>query len=228
MTLRFSQLPGRHERHLRRRRDNPLFPEAARRVTPEALHAAQERDHEELVAFIGEFRGLVRRAIALRPTEESQVVLELKEALDRAYEQASGLADDQGETRRAIERLVGVVMNAVRAGAAGDPAALGELQQEAAARAAHFELLEQPLVADILHPASTIAPDELVPTLLSESEAAVAAALQLFDDAQLALLLRDARDAIERLDVEAPVRARAAERLAMIERAWGAAAPGGG
>ena len=228
MTLRFSQLPGRHERHLRRKHQNTLFPEAARRVTPEALHAAQERDHEELVAFIGEFRGLVQRAVALRPTEESEVILELKEALDRAYEQASGLADDQGETRRAIEKLVGVVMNAVRAGAAGDPAALGELQQEEAARAAHFELLEQPLVADILHPDSTIAPDELVPTLLSESKAAVAAALQLFDDAQLALLLRDARDAIERLDGEAPVRARAAERLAMIERAWGAAAPGGG
>jgi hypothetical protein len=227
VTLRFSQRPGRHERHLRRRQDNPLFPEGARRVTPEALHAAQERDHEELVAFIGEFRGLVQRAVALRPTEESQVILELKESLDRAYEQASGLADDQGETRRAIEKLVGVVMTAVRAGAAGDPAALGELRQEEAARAAHFELLEQPLVADILHPASTIAPDELVPTLLSESQAAVAAALQLFDDAQLALLLRDARDAIERLDAEAPLRTRAAERLAMIERAWGDAAPGG-
>jgi len=34
MSLIVSQLPGRHERHLLRKRNNHLFPEAERDITP--------------------------------------------------------------------------------------------------------------------------------------------------------------------------------------------------
>lgn len=227
MTLRFSQIPGRHERHLKRKHQNPLFPEPEREISPTQLLDAQKRDHEELVEFIGKFRGLVQRAIQLKATEESQVVLELKEAFDRSYEEVSGLADDQSETKQAIVKLVGVMMNAVRSGTGGDAVALQELAQEAAARAAHFKLLEQPLVADILHPESPIGADELSATLLSESEEALSAALNLFDEAQLALIRREARELLDRLDEEDDRRSEAAERLEVIERALRSSPSGG-
>ena len=217
MTLRFSQIPGRHERHLQRRHRNPLFPESKRQVSAAQLLDAQKRDHDELVDFIGAFRDLVQRAIRLKATEGSEVVLELKEALDRSFEQVSGLADDQAETKQAIVKLVGLVMSAVRSGAAGDPVALRELAQEDVARTAHFELLAQPLVADILHPESPIGEDELAATLLSESEEALAAAITLFDDAQLALIRRDANRLVANLGEQEDIRGRALERLAMIE-----------
>ncbi|MCP4811816.1 MAG: hypothetical protein GY888_04850, partial [Planctomycetaceae bacterium] len=52
MSLIISQTPGRHERHLLRKRDNPLFPETERSVSPQALLKMQRLDHEELVEFI--------------------------------------------------------------------------------------------------------------------------------------------------------------------------------
>ncbi len=188
MTLLFSTKPGRRERHLLRKRNNPLFQENQRQVSTTALQEAQRLDHEELADFITEFRKLVHQAVSLQPSEESDVILKLKENLDKSYEQACGLADDQAETKDAIKKLLVVIMNAVRSGAGEDPKALDELQQETIAREAHFELLEHPLIADILYPESVISEEDLIPTLLSSPAEEFAAALTLFDADQLQLL----------------------------------------
>ncbi|OQX30551.1 MAG: hypothetical protein B0D96_08785 [Candidatus Sedimenticola endophacoides] len=195
MSVVFSQYPGRRERHLLRKRNNPLFPEPERTPPVAAVQEAQRLDHEELVEFIGTFRGLIQRAAGLQANEQSEVILKLKEELDQCYEQACGLADDQSETKEALRRLLGVIMQTVEAGAAGDPLAQSELRQERAARAAHQELLEHPLVADLLYPESPIRPGELVPTLLSAPEAQFNASLGLFDPDQL----REILDAAGRL-----------------------------
>ena len=77
----------------------------------------------------------------------------------------------------------------------------------------HFELLRQPLVADLLHPQSSIGAEGLAPTLLSETEEALAAALQMFDLEQLSQLYADAERCLNSCR-QAP--AGAAERLAQI------------
>lgn len=214
MQIPFSERPGRHERQYRRRLDNPLFPTPAV-ADDEALLEAQRLDHEELIAFIGELREVVARAVDLEPRAETEVVLKLKEDLERLYETACGVADEQADNKAAIQHLLGVILRTIRANAEGDALAAQELAMEAQARALHFELLQQPLVADLLHPESLIGPDELVPTLLSESEAAVAAALQLFDEAQREQLARDARELLARCDPERR-RPEAWARLAQI------------
>lgn len=200
MSLRFSQRPGRQERHLMRRHNNPLFSEARRQITPDSLSEAQRLDHEEIEDFIGQFHTLVHDAVKLQPNEGSEVILELKERLDKAYEQACGLADDQSETKDAIKKLTIVVMNAVRTGAGKDTLALQELEQEEVARKAHEALLEFDLVADLLCPDSPIAEGELAATLLSTREEELAALLELFDGNQLALLCGEAEALIEGLD----------------------------
>ena len=105
MRLLFSELPGRHERHLQRMRDNPLFHEQERDITPQQLNEAQRLDHEELEAYIHELRQLVGEAVALGPHEQSDVILDLKARLDQAYETACRLADDQTPNKEAIRRL---------------------------------------------------------------------------------------------------------------------------
>ena len=192
MSVPFSERPGRHERQFRRRLDNPLFGERATRRSDEALLEMQRLDHEELLAFITHVRGVVQQAVDLSPTEESDVILKLKEQLDRAYEQSAGLADDQATYQAALAELIEVVMRNVERGAAGDPQAVDELAQERTARSAHFDLLRHPLVADLLHPESTIGPGDLAPTLLSTDADELAAALQLFDPEQLTELHTDA------------------------------------
>lgn len=200
MKPNFSSYPGAHERQLIRCADNPLFPPAKRQVIQVEVNQAQRRDVEEALNFQNEFRTLVQRAIDLAPQEESEVILKLKEDLDQAYERCCSLAGDTRELKTALKRLLDIVMQAVWRGAGDDAEAQANLREEEVARSTHFQLLEQLLIADLLRTDSPIATDELVPTLLSESESAVAAALQIFDAEQLSILCRNARNLLQTMN----------------------------
>jgi hypothetical protein len=211
-SLRFSTFPGKRERHLLRKQHNPLFPEPQRTITPTQLEQAQRLDHEELVEFISGFRALVHEATQLPENAGSERILSIKERLDQTYEQAARMADDQHEIQQGVEKLVAVVMQAVRKGAGSDPLALQELADEEAARATHYALLDYPLVADLLDPESVISEQELLPSLLSASPEALRAARSLFDPAQLAALAEAGKSLLdETLDVPDEARARLLE-----------------
>lgn len=213
MELPFTHRPGRRERHLRRGHENPLFAWPPVAVEPLDLLAAQKADHEEMEAFRDAFRALVQRALDLLPNAGSDLVLALKEDLERHYEQACGLPEDQDRERAALRRLIDLTAQAVRRAAGNDPLARAELDAAEEARAIHFRLLEQPLVADLLHPESPIAPDELLPSLLTASPAELAAALEVFDPDQVQALVRQGEALLDRLK-EAGVDTRVArERL---------------
>ncbi len=216
MTLIFSQKPGRNERHLQRKHNNPLFPESDRSITPEELLEAQRLDHEELVEFIGGFRALVQRAVNLKQSEDTDIILRIKEQLDMAYEQASGLADDQSETKDAIRKLTQIIMNCIQITAAGDRFAQEELRQEHEARATHYALLQHPIVADLLHPESPILEGDLAPTLLSEDRHGLQAALELFDDAQLRIICENGTELLKRLEAGSEMLEQARMRLTEI------------
>ncbi len=221
MIIEFSDRPGRHERHLQRRHNNPLFSLPPRSVNTERLVEAGHKDDVERETFLEGFRQLVKEAAALKPNEDAEVILSLKERLDKAYEESACLGGDLAPVQEAIRRLVAVIMAAVRKGAGNDALAHRELDDEEQARAAHFELLATPLVADLLHPETLITPEELVPTLLSADRNALAAALTLFDDDQIAMMVRDARRLLVKVelaghDVAAP-RARLAQMVTRSE-----------
>lgn len=218
MKPNFSSHPGTHERQLIRCADNPLFPPARRQVIQIEVTRAQRRDQEEATAFQARLRELVQRAIDLPPQADSEVVLKLKEDLDRAYEQACGLAGDPRAIKTALKKLLEIVMRAVWRGAGDDAAAQVNLREEEAARATHFALLEYPLIADLIRPDSPIASDELTATLLSDSSDALTAALTLFDADQLALICQDAGRQLQAHDRSDPCIGAAHERLAEMER----------
>lgn len=196
----FSNKPGRHERHLLRKLDNPLFPRPVIDPADEEILEVQRLDHEELLAFITELRQLVQQAIELKPNEESQVILDLKADLDKSYEKACTMADEQEGNKQAIHQLINVIMRTIRVNAAGDPQAEQQLNEEEQARALHFALLEQPIVPDLLDPDTLIREDELVPCLLSESKEGLAAALELFDEEQRTQLVAQAEQLVEAMD----------------------------
>lgn len=192
MSIPFSELPGRHERHYKRRLDNPLFRESATLNDADLLNA-QRLDHEELLAFITELRATVERALNLKSNEESDVILKLKEDLERLYETSAGLADEQGANQQALSQLLAAVMNTIRSNTTGDSLAEQEMAMEQQARQMHFELLQHALVADLLHPETLIAPDQLVPTLLSSPTEQVKAVMVIFDPEQLAMISQEAQ-----------------------------------
>ena len=217
MPIRFQDQLGRRERHLARRHLNPLFVVPLAEIGPDTLAEARRHDQQDAIEFHQRFRTLVRRAAELSPNEPSERVLELKSELEKAYEEAAGLGDDHSHPQKAIGALIEAIMRAVWQGARDDPLAHHELEQEESSRSLHFALLEYPLITDLLHPDSPIAPDELVPTLLSAPADALDAALQLFDAEQIAALSADARRLLGQLRQEGYELPQAWARLAQIE-----------
>lgn len=215
MQVPYSEFPGRHERHYRRCLANPLFARQAE-ADDQALLAAQRQDHEELVVFVDELRRVVQRAVELDAQEESEVIMAIKEDLERLYETSAGLCEDQAVNQQAIRQLLTVIMRTMAANAAGDGLAEQELAMEAQARNLHFELLRHPLVADLLHPQSVIESDQLAATLLSEEPEQVAAALTLLDEAQQVELAAEAQALLDRHDPQRG-NARARECLALLQ-----------
>lgn len=214
MQVPFSEKPGRHERHFKRRLGNKLLPcPLPEEFSKEDLLEAQRLDHEELLQFLTGLREIVQRAVELQPREESQVVLDLKAGLEKMYETACGLADEQGGNKSAMRQLIAVIMDKIRQGAAGDALAAQELAQEETARTLHFQLLEYPLIADLLHPQSLIISNELAAVLLTDPEDEVAAAMTLFDRVQLEVICDDAGKLLERKGLSAHFQ----QRLSLLQ-----------
>ena len=202
MTLEFLPRPGMRERHLKRQYQNPLFDKNVREFDEQRLNGARFMDEKEQEEFGQSFVQLVAEVAELKPNEDSEVLLELKARLDHAYEVCSGLAGEHEAEKQAINRLVEVIMASIWQGAQGDAEAEQNLHEEALARKTHYHLLRFPVIADLLRARSPIAGDQLVPTLLSESEASLEAALTLFDKEQLEEMVQQAEALLNSLSAE--------------------------
>lgn len=215
--LQSSDNPGSHERHLNRKHQNPIFDENQTELDQLSMLEAQEQDHEILINFHKEFQDAIQKTINLKPNEESDVILEIKDNLDKLYEKSCLVADDQSETKEALIMLVGIIMTSIRKGAGDDKQAHQELDQEEAARSAHHKMLESKLVADLLDPESPILKEELTPTLLSAEKDDLAMAVQLFDEDQLELIIKDSEIYINKLGSKKVDIKNAAENLVFIQ-----------
>ncbi|MCW9024666.1 MAG: hypothetical protein OQK73_08270 [Gammaproteobacteria bacterium] len=216
MSLNFSTHPGPRERHLQRKHQNPLFGEEGQSITQEQLILARQDDETELNHFLRYFRDLVQEAVDLKPETESEVVLDIKERLDKCFAHCCALPGEQSEIKAAVSKLIEVIMKAVRQGAANDPVALTRLDEEDIARRMHFELQEYPFIADLLLPDCPVAEDELVPSLLSEPEETIAAALQIFEHEQLEQIYQDGQVLLTRLHLEPASTSIVANKLKLI------------
>jgi len=200
MNSHLQDKPGIREQHLLRRKHNPLFDQAQRDVSNEALARARLDDGVEMDGFMNDFQRLVQKAVDLKPNTPSETILDIKQELDRSYQQACALPGDQEHIKGAIEKLLRHIMQAIRAGAGNDAYAKQQLDEEETARKLHFELQELPLVAALTHPHSPIAEEELIPSLLSEPAETLMPTLQLFDEKQLASILIDAETLLQQRD----------------------------
>jgi hypothetical protein len=184
MALLFSKNPGCQESHIKRLYHNSLLQHDTP-VTQDMVNAAHQQDLVELTGFKESFVQLVQQAADLKPNTDSDIILKLKEDLDKLYEQSAGLTGHTEDYKKGIRKLVKVVMQAIWKGAGNDAAAHEELSQEEVARAQHYELLEIPLVSHLLRPDSPIQPEQLVPVLLGEDVEQVGQILTLFDHEHL-------------------------------------------
>ena len=215
MSSNFSDMPGTNERHLKRKFHNPLFGDQT--ISPLDIQDAQQKDAEEVERFMNAFRDLVQQAVDLDANTEADVVLKLKEQLDKSYEQCSGLAGDQMEIKKMLKQLLAAIMQSMWKGIGNDTQAHSKLEMEEQARESHFSLLEYPLISDMLNPETNIAEDELVPTLLSESSESVKIAMQIFVPEQQVMLCKSAQELIDRINAPSDIVKKAKLRLNDME-----------
>lgn len=196
--------------------NNPLFGAQRSSVGKDDLARARLEDGVEKDQFLAAFRTLIQKAVDLQSNAPSETILEIKEQLDRSYQQACALPGDMSAIKQSIMRLIDTIMQAIRDGAGNDVHARQQLIEEDIARRAHFELQEIPLVAALMHPDSPLGSDELIPSLLSEADGSLARTLALFDEQQIAAICHDAGEFLAQHDPERRL-ADAWARLQLIE-----------
>ena len=186
MNLFFSDKPGSHERHLRRKVNNPLFGDLV--FTQQDVLDARALDEAEHKAFLDTFHAIGREAAGLNEHVEAEVLIELKPRLENSYEQSCYVMGNPQDIRDGLAKLIDSIMNALLGSSRQDEDATRKLLEEKSAREVHFELLAFPLIADLIRKDSPIQSDELIPTLLSEQDKVVIAATRLFTAEQLAFI----------------------------------------
>jgi hypothetical protein len=219
MNLHFSPEPGPRERQLRRKYQNPLFGPTGDQVTQQDVDAARQEDQIALQQFMQDFRSLIQEAVDLKPNTDSEIILDLKERLDQCYTRCCAMPGEHEEIKTAINKLIHVIMQAIRQGAANDPVALAKLDDEDAARRMHQALHVHTLIVDLLLANSPIEEAELLPTLLSETVEVVQATLPLFDIEQLGLLYETGKKRLEELQRQGHALPGAWSNLALFEHA---------
>ena len=219
MKLHFSPESGPRERQLRRKYQNPLFSPVADQITQQDVNAARQEDQAALQQFLLDFRSLIQEAVDLKPNTDSEIILDLKERLDQCYTRCCAMPGEHEEIKTAIDKLIQVIMQAVRQGAANDPVALAKLDDEDAARRMHQALHVHMLIVDLLLADSPIEEADLLPTLLSETVEAVQATLPLFDVEQLGLLYETGKKRLEELQRQGHALPDAWNNLALFEHA---------
>lgn len=201
--MQFIEFPGAHERQLQRKFNNAaLFSLDQNDITNEMLLMARQQDAEELETFMNSFREVVERAVSLKPNEQSDVILKLKEELDQHYEHCCSLQGDISKIKQALTTLISAIMSAVRTGAGNDLAAQSKLDEEDQARAEHFRLQELVFLTDMMRQDQPIPADELALSLLTEPMNVVTEALDLFQPQHLATLISDIHEKFASLDDE--------------------------
>lgn len=212
----FLDSPGCYERHLQRRYNSPLFSSHASTPDEEELFFARKQDEGDEQRFQQSFHGLLNEMVELPEREDTDVILKQKSRIDELYTLCASLGGDHSREKQALNKLNDVLMAAIRSAAGNDPQAIEELAREQAAREIHLNLLEYPLVADLLRNDSPVAEDELVATLLSEETEVLSMIMTLFDQEQRLELQQLSTELLDELQLDEADQQRYQERISAM------------
>ncbi|MEK7990658.1 MAG: hypothetical protein VSS52_006595 [Thiotrichaceae bacterium] len=218
MTVHFSEHPGCWERHLQRQYKNPLFGHFEYDISQMDVENAQRSDEKERQTFQTDFQYLLEEVANLQSQVEAEIVLKLKDRIDALYEQCAGLGADFSQAKKGLGNLNELIMQSILSTGVEDTELLERLEHEKTSRQMHFSLLEHPFIAHLLHPNSPIGETEIVPSLLTEDDASLRAAMSLFEVKQQKILCEEGRSLLTRLKEQGYDLPTAWIRLASMEQ----------
>lgn len=167
--LYWSEQPGCFERHLQRKHGNPLFPRDARTVNQLEVNRARIRDLEELSEFTERITSvLVKLKDALSENTALDEALDAKLAFDELLARAAEIGTPN-EDVSSILQLYEQNIQYILASLHSDPDSEKRVRASLAVSEEARRLYNNPFVAQMKRPDTPIKPEELVPSLISES-----------------------------------------------------------
>ena len=212
----FSNHPGPRERHLQRKLNNPLFSDA-RSIMQQDIHAVQLEDFQALHKFMLQFDALVQESVALDINVEHDVILLLKAQLEHLYAVCTGIQGQSAAIKTAIKKLITAISATLRDASKNDADALEKLNTDEEYTTLHLQLCEQLIVSDILNQDKIIREDELVPSLLNESEAGLQAALALFPPERVTVMIEAGMALLKKIETQGHNLPNAWQRIAQMK-----------
>lgn len=222
MHLNFSTQPGPRERQLQRRHNNPLFgadsPAGCQPISQSQVAQAQQEDRQAAQEFMVQFRELMQRVVALDKNIDSDAILLIKAQLEQQYALCVGMQGDSTAVQAATKKLISTISATLRNASQGDPHALEKLKDDEEHTALHLQMCQHVIVSDILNPDEVIAENELLPSLLGESEDALQAALALFPPERVQAIAEEGKALLGQIEAAGHSLPLAWQRLGQIER----------
>lgn len=182
--LRWSHYPGAFEQHLQRRHRNPLFPANRRVVSQPDIDAAKARDWQDYEALKARMTRLADDISNLPSEISSSQVNALRERMDVLMQGAVGVGGPADQIASRLKEVRQTLIRSWRAAAAGNPEVLGRLDEAEQFWQANVARFTLPFVAQLLRTGGPIPPEEVLPALLSEEPATIAAIMHWINDPQ--------------------------------------------
>lgn len=186
--LQLSSNPGAHEYHLRRRHNNPYFPESRRKVSPEDLAKARRKDKEDCISCQKNLEQLLKEIAALPPTTTSSNLHRLRERIDGLIFFSMGIGGPATDIASKADQLRETLISNLRAAFVGDEETLSSIDDADAYHKDRVRAFYISVVAQILRENSPTPQDETIPSILSEDPSAIAICINSLPDDIRALL----------------------------------------
>lgn len=178
----WSETPGCFERHLQRKHNNHLFPEAARRVTPAEVAAARNRDSHEAQSFREELSLLAQSVRDLPDAVPVRSINALRERIDVLLHRACELGGHLTKEREGLAKLRGSVLRAMRSAAKDDPESIRILDEVAKHEHAKGYLTGNVFLAQLGRVDTPITGADEIPALLTEHSETIREVIASIED----------------------------------------------
>ncbi len=165
--LEWSNNPGAHEIHLKRRQNNPYFPESRRVISKEDLELTQKKDQSDFQTCQQRFENL---ASDFQKIVTSRDWLKIRERLDTLISFSIGVGGSAKEIETRALELREILMSVLRKTLANDQEKLGKLEF---ANSIHRDFIKErlnyPVIAQMCREGSPVLKEETTSTILSEN-----------------------------------------------------------
>ena len=210
--LEWSENPGCFERHLKRKHENPLFPEPDREVTQEQIDEARERDQQDAADLKEEVIVLISDLEKLPELATTGDLSSVRERLDDLLDKAVGIGGEADATKDSLNTLRRALIDSMREGLKDNDEALKAIEKAEAFHQERVKTIHTPFAAQLLR----IKEEDLIPALLSESPETTRLVMQMMKGKNKKRIINAACDLLESVLAEGADIPLANEKLKAI------------